>query len=143
MNARIVILILSMLSSAAWPGSNPNISLSVVGGTQITGASPGDVIQFTIHAQGLTEVKNVGVTLHFPDPTAFDLSIVAGNVSRSAIWKETNPGIDWLSGLNPVGITDISSGNRILQWGGSSRANGTRPQRQCRPYDIFYYDVSE
>ena len=114
--------LLLVASGAVFAGDNAGVVLSTP--TEISGVGAGEEISVTIAATGLVEVKNVTITLRFPNPEAFNLAFTGGNVDASFILFAPNEAIDALAAFDPVSITDLSSdGNTLLQGGGGAFPN--------------------
>lgn len=115
--------VLLALSGAVFAGDNAGVTLSL-SADEISGVGAGDRISFTVSASALVEVKNVSITLRFPDPSAFNLTFDNSSIEDSNIWFVPNDAIDALAGFSPTSITDVSAGgNTLLQGGGGAFPN--------------------
>ena len=112
--------ILLALSGAVFAGDNAGVTLSL-SADEFSGVAAGEQISVTVSASGLVEVKNVSITLRFPDPSAFNLTFDNESIENSNIWFVPNEAIDALAGFSPTSLTDVSAGgNTLLQGGGGA-----------------------
>jgi|GEM_PF-738627 hypothetical protein len=112
--------ILLALGGAVFAGDNAGVTLSL-SADEFSGVAAGDQISVTVSASGLVEVKNVSITLRFPDPSAFNITFDNASIENSNIWFVPNEAIDALAGFSPTSLTDVSSGgNTLLQGGGGA-----------------------